>query len=506
LASNEPQPASSDVTKAPSRRWLLRLLAIAFSCALFAALEGILIGLDVAPTSPADDPFVGFASIEPLFVLEPTGERYHTAPTRRGFFAEESFAAVKSDQALRVFVVGGSTVQGRPFSIETSFPGFLEVALAEVEDDRTSEVVNCGGISYASYRLIPIVREILQYDPDLIIVCTGHNEFLERVEYPDLDQVAGALPFAFRQLNRLRSFRAVRRLVVAQSSDDQDSPSVSLATEADAQLDHQGGLDAYHRNDKHAARVAEHFAIHLRRISRLTKQAQVPLLLVLPPGNLSDCPPFKSEFSAASGADVRQQIVDLIRDASLAASARPTEAVTLLQHAVELDPRYAMSWYQLGKLLEAEGRFDEATTAYQQAVDNDICPLRMTSPLQQSMRQVAATEKVPLIDAHQLISRLSPHDIAGGDRMVDHVHPSFRGHQEIAFAILQWMAETGTVAPLAETARDRCQDRWNTTIQTLDSLYFLRGRRALQDLQEWAAGRVNMPPMADEPPASKSAP
>ena len=44
---------------------------------------------------------------------------------------------------------------------------------------RPWQVVNCGGVSYASYRLTPILEEVLTYQPDLMIVCTGHNEFLE---------------------------------------------------------------------------------------------------------------------------------------------------------------------------------------------------------------------------------------------------------------------------------------------------------------------------------------
>ena len=64
-------------------------------------------------------------------------------------------------------MLGGSTVQGRPFSIETAFSTWLELSLTAADPSRIWQVVNCGGVSYASYRLAPIVDESSCYKPDL---------------------------------------------------------------------------------------------------------------------------------------------------------------------------------------------------------------------------------------------------------------------------------------------------------------------------------------------------
>src|SRR5258706_16184905 len=55
--------------------------------------------------------------------------------------------------------------------------------MAGSDRSRRLQGVNCGGVSYASYRLAPIVREVLNYQPDLVIVATGENEFLEDRTY-----------------------------------------------------------------------------------------------------------------------------------------------------------------------------------------------------------------------------------------------------------------------------------------------------------------------------------
>ena len=41
-----------------------------------------------------------------------------------------------------------------------------------------------------SYRLLLILEKCLQYKPDLFIVCTGHNEFLEDRSYAHLKERA----------------------------------------------------------------------------------------------------------------------------------------------------------------------------------------------------------------------------------------------------------------------------------------------------------------------------
>ena len=53
------------------------------------------------------------------------------------------------------------------------------------DSSRTWEVINAGGISYASYRVALVVKELAAYAPDLFVVYSGHNEFLERRTYSD---------------------------------------------------------------------------------------------------------------------------------------------------------------------------------------------------------------------------------------------------------------------------------------------------------------------------------
>ena len=129
-----------------------------------------------APAISLDDPYVSFSGIRPLFVPDSTGTRLETAKERLLCFCPQSFNAVKGPDTFRIFCLGGSTVQGRPYAVETSFTTWLKLNLEAARPQTDFEVINCGGISYASYRLVPIMSEVLKYKPDLFIIYTGHNE------------------------------------------------------------------------------------------------------------------------------------------------------------------------------------------------------------------------------------------------------------------------------------------------------------------------------------------
>ena len=102
------------------KRILFRAVAIALGLAPLLICELALRGLGLGKPQDANDPFVGFSDIHPLFVLNEESGRYEIPKARQTHFQPESFAAKKKVDEFRIFVLGGSTVQGRPWSIESS--------------------------------------------------------------------------------------------------------------------------------------------------------------------------------------------------------------------------------------------------------------------------------------------------------------------------------------------------------------------------------------------------
>ncbi len=498
-------PGSTSRTRSLLRAAAFRMTAVVVALSVFPMLELVCVIGDWGDVDVHDDPFVGFAAIRPLFELTDDGRRYHTSPSRRSFFEEDSFLASKPQNEFRIFVFGGSTVQGNPFSIETSFTRFLQLALHEADSTRSWEVVNCGGISYASYRIVPLMQECLKYQPDLFIFCEGHNEFLEDVSYANVRETSPAIANLYAAVSRFRSFRLLRWSLRQPFSADarfsstpdpaQPETKPVLPPEVDALLDHEGGLAAYHRDDQHAQQVVSHFGTNLVRMICLSRKHNIPLLVIQPPSNLSDCPPFKSQFSDSTSEEQIDQIRTLLERASEVLSTDAEQSAHLIRQAVALDPRFAWSWYQLGHTLVGLSQFDDARQAFIRARDEDVCPLRMISALEEAMQRIVSKFDLDFLNAANLLQQQCPDGITGNHILADHVHPSFGGHELIAIAIVEWMQMRQFLRDPSTDWKDRSNAVFARHLLSLENLYFLRGQRRLKDLQGWAAGRSNGPPL-----------
>ena len=487
-------------TNRPSRsRWkglLFRLAAVLLGLLPLVAAEVVLRAFDVGRPTDFDDPFVGFSDIHPLFVLNKEQGRYEIAKSRLSHFRPDSFRAEKAENEFRIFVLGGSTVQGRPWSIETSFTTWLELGLNSAHPSRQWEVINCGGISYATYRLVPIMQEVLAYQPDLIIFCEGHNEFLEDRTYGNIKTVPPALSWPQRQVTRLRTYTLLREGILrltGQAGESSKAPAKSesknrpvLGPETDAMLDWKGGMANYHRDPDWQADVLAHFAFNLGRMADITREADVPLLIVSPVSNL-EWPPFKPQHRSDITAAEQKQFDDLLKIASEEYRDGSAQALEPLLRARAIDDQHALVHYQIGICQKELLRFAEAEKSLILAKDLDVCPLRMLERFKRALHASAAETKTPLLDAHALIAEHSRSGFPDNQWLVDHVHPTVEGHQLIADAIVTKMAELRHVRPQPnwEQAKELA---YRDFLKSLDHAYFQRGQTFLDAEQRWAHG------------------
>ena len=445
-----------------------------------------------------EDPFVGFKGVNPLFELSSDGGRYEVAKAKLKFFSPESFPATKKPGTSRIFCLGGSTVKGRPYSKETSFSSWLELSLEAADPDRGWEVVNCGGISYASYRLVNLMRECLRHDPDLFVICTGHNEFLEDRTYEGIKGMSEALARSQHWASNLRLYRLLKPVEPVPVA----TKRFEMSDEVEALLDFRGGLEVYDRNEKWRDDVVAHFEHNLMAMIELASAAGVPVMLVRPPSNLRSCPPFKSQHKDGLSIDDALAWGTEIQTARNFYATDMGKAVEHLESALRLDDRFAATHYEIGKCHEAMGQRERAMKAYLRALEEDVCPLRMIHSLVEAMTRVADGRSIPLIDVQSMLQPDSRLNILGSDQLVDHIHPSIDGHKRIADAILSQLAKTGMVSK-REGWESRRSKSFAVHFESLDAAYFAAARRALHGLNEWAAGRAEGAPIASRPSPSK---
>ena len=471
----------------------------------FAALllaESALRIVNVGRPTLAADPFLGFSDIHPLFEVDADRSLYRIAPSRRKFFAYEAFPIAKPPRTRRIFCLGGSTVKGEPYSIPTSFTTWLELALNESDNDHDWDVINCGGISYASYRLIPILEECLDYQPDLFVICTGHNEFLEDRTYGHLKDPDSLLLSSQQVVLNSRLVTLARRTIDKLAGRNELATVENrpvLGPETDPILDYNDSLKAYHWDPEWRRGVIAHYEFNLRRMLALADGAGVPVIFVLPPSNLGGFPPLKSDHHPPLNDSNAARFGELTAAARENYSDDLPHAIDLLQRAVKLSPGHAATWYDLGQCLIAAGRYDEARDCLVRARDNDLVPLRMISELEETMQRVARDRGVPLVNAHSLLESRTPRGILDDSLLVDHIHPGFDGHQAIASALVETLAGEGDLTLPADW-RTVSQTVWRKHFESLDYPYFASGQRFLKSLEGWTQGRGDGPPAAERFP------
>jgi len=435
-------------SRRPSRARRL-LIAAASALLVVAVLELALAAAGVEPLARRADPFVGFTP-RPLFV--PDGEgRLVTAPDKRRLFNEQSFAAHKPPGTRRVFCLGGSTTHGRPYDDRGSFCAWLRALLPAVDGAHAYEVVNAGGISYASYRIAALAEELAAHEPDLFVVYTGHNEFLERRTYADVLATPDWLLALSGALASLRSFSLAHALVRPDGALPGVGERERLPDEVAPVLDRTFGPDDYERDDAFARVVVEHFRRNLRRLVAIARGAGAEVVLVTPAASLRDCAPFKSVPDGGLGEQERARLEALVEQGAAARrEGRLGEAIEALEAARALSPRHARAAYELGEALYAAGDHERAGAALQRALEEDVCPLRARAAIVGTVRELARELDVALVDLEAGLRAADPARAPGAESFLDHVHPTLEVHRTLAERILETLAAEGLVRPTRE--------------------------------------------------------
>lgn len=497
--SRDRETPNGDARRRPSWRTRLLLVALGVGLSLLAlvALEATLAALGLGEDHLYDDPYVGFAPGSDLFARQRTddgAEVYRTRPEKLAFFNEQTFAADKPDDGYRVFALGGSTTAGRPYDDRVAFPRWLELYLSAADPSRTWEVVNAGAISYASYRVVVLMQELVRYQPDLFLVYTGHNEFLEERSYSRILEQPEAWRRARTWLSHFRFASLLRRGVGALDGEEEgEAPedASTLAPEVVARLDSWSGLERYERDDELEAGVIEHFEFNLRQMVRIARDHGARLVLVQPASNVLDFSPFKSQHRAGLAAGERERFADLLSAGrERLEQGDPVGAAELLREAREIDPRHAEARFRLGRALFAADRVEEAHAELIAAKEEDVAPLRALEPLVSAVERVAGEEGVPLVPLRDLLRedsrRRFGHPILGEVYLLDHVHPDVPVHSRIAEEVMGLLVDDGTVRPADGWSAEARRAIYRREVAAFDDEYRARRDLNLAKVLGWA--------------------
>lgn len=483
------QSASFSRGKRPRRRLAFRLIAIALGVLPIVLLEVGLRVAGVAKPDQATDTLSGFNRNFPLF--ERDGDVFRTLRSREPLFNPQQFLAEKPKNGFRAFCFGGSTVFGHPYQWETAFPKWLQLELAAADPSRVVEVINCGGVSYASYRLAPIVREVLQHQPDLIVLAMGHNEFLEDRTYQPIKQRSAVRAWVEDTALSLHVVNAAKRIFTRREPVTVDGSArprtEQLPAEVDPRLDDsRTGYASYRRDDEWRRQVIAQFRDTQAAMLEWCRAAKVPVIIVTLGSNLRDCPPFKSEHRADLDAEAERRWQAEYDAGKAAESSNIRLALEHFRKAEAIDAQHAMLLYRIGRCLDWQGQFAEAKKYFLRAKDEDICPLRMVDEVYAAQKELAAKTGTPLVDIRTSVETASSETIPGNDFYLDHVHPTIGVHQQIAAGVAKEVMSQKWFAAAKAWSEDDRRHGYARHFESLPASYIPNGRRRVEWLDNWS--------------------
>ena len=413
-------------------------------CLLAAGTEVVLRAIDYR--SPNADPYESFVLHRPLF--EARGDLLQTNPSRVNYFRPQEFARKKAPGTVRCVVCGGSVTYGYLLEdpLHQAYPYVLAQQFEKVHPQTRFEIINCGGLAYATYRLVGIIEECLAYDPDLVIVMSGHNEFLEPRLYADLLDVKQSFWYESRIVRLIRQWTASRMQQDFQLPRTGDEKHMVLASDYIEERFIVRDVAEYES-------TADHFSRNLGRMIALCRERGVPIVLCTEASNIRDWAPFQT--LPGGSLNVQQVRAELGRVNKLISEGKHTDALKAATEILQDDPGSAAFHFLAAKCLDALGRPAAAKPHYIQARDTDAFPHRSISLLNNRVRAVAKAESVPLFDAEDVLMRAARDAIPGFDLFVDQCHPNPDGHAIIAKG-LQSIIES-QVARNPATAPDSIQ-------------------------------------------------
>ena len=175
------------------RSW--RKIVFSFGVLVFLCLTVELAARALAPHTdkkPSRSP-IDFQQIpEPVIEVDPAGSGLRL---RLYVDSRNSLRYPKPKNALRAYAFGGSATMGVGFPHNGSFSRWLERMWRAAYPNREVEVVNLGRVGYSSEQVKVLVKEVLEKgEPDLLIVYSGHNEYLDLKARAALEQVGVPAP------------------------------------------------------------------------------------------------------------------------------------------------------------------------------------------------------------------------------------------------------------------------------------------------------------------------
>jgi tetratricopeptide (TPR) repeat protein len=333
----------------------------------------------------------------------PTDSYYIPNPnfTARYFFytktlpnpSQDVFLQKKPENGYRIFAMGGSSAAGYPYGFNGTFSRVVHDVLSDALPGRKVEVVNVATSAISTYTLYDQVDEILEMQPDAIMIYAGHNEFYGALGVGSNETLGGFPAFVrfYLELQRFKTFLFLREMMVnsgqwlsglLSGNDDVATGTLMERIIRDQSIELNG--------PEYELAMAQ-FKSNMEAIIQKFEAHHIPVYLSTIGSNVKDQRPFVSIDDAKN--PPAQKIYDK-----------------------------AKALYEKGDTLGAKKQFVYAK-------DLDGLKFRAPSEINRIIEDLPNEfPNVELVRTHEEFERASPDGIIGHNLMLEHLHPNQKGY------------------------------------------------------------------------------
>lgn len=379
----------------------------------------------------------------------------------------EPFLKAKPAGTRRIFVLGESTTIGYPYFHNGSFHRWLQYRLAHTFPDQHFEIVNLALTAVNSYTVLGFAREVVDYQPDAVLIYTGHNEYYGAMGVGSTEQFGGN-PALVNAMLRLRAFKIMQlaadlyqkilALGVGKKSENDGTRMQRMV--AEQQIPYQSEL--YKRG------VAQ-FSANMGEMLDVFATHNVPVFISNLVSNERDLKPFVSfpvDSTRFPGFTRNYQMaLDFLEKAD------SVQACGYFKKAAQNYGSHALCNYYLGQLESAQGNASAARAYFSRARDLDGLRFRAPEEFNGIIRQLAGRHSnAHLVDVKYVFEAQSPGGAIGKDLILEHVHPDLKGYALMSDAFYEALKKEKFITPAPGTEISFAQLKNAMPVPAIDSL------------------------------------
>ncbi len=402
--------------------------------------------------------------------LDSEYERIGIDDTTRRFL---TFPAKKAAGTIRIFILGSSPVWGAYHedpAQNTLFAWQLEKALGNILGEKAArfEIVNAAHVGFGGPEVIRSCREVVQYQPDLLVIYNGGVMPLIDEGFGREDLASSSAFFGVRKaLGSLRLFQLVEMMFSKPMEMDQNpahpsAPVGEILPPGNPQKDSpdlpvEMGPDGIPNFTQGGGRLVQPSvflpqSVNLvRNLIHITQDdyrqtyeqtfepaadANTPVIACTVATNIAGIPPFWSlhwKQLSEHQLKVFTKYYESGRDAF--ANNNFEAARENLAAAMAISPTFADAHYLFAKVLEHFGEMKMAKEQYHLAKEYDASNERALDRPNEILREVAAKYGFNVLDSEAAIAALDPYGIIGDGLFIDHQHPNGQALAALADAV-----------------------------------------------------------------------